>query len=85
MTPMKFQTRPEPVEVMQLTTDTWWEVARWCDGETLGASPHAVLKVETTLGPRPAYVGDYIIRSKSGEFFPCPKEALHIFYEEVVE
>lgn len=83
MTPMKFQTRPEPVEVMQLTTDTWWEVARWCGGKTVGANPHAVLHVTTTLGPRLAYVGDYIIRDEYGSFRPCSKAAFHNFYEEV--
>ena len=81
MEPMKFQSAARPVEVMQLTTENWWEVARWCDGKTVGAN--TVLYVTTSLGHRPAYAGDYIIRDEWGEFLPRPKEAFHNFYEEV--
>lgn len=83
MTPKRYQSIPRPVEVMQLTTDMWWDVARWCDGETMGASPHAVLKVKTDFGPLTAYEGDYIVRDEYGSFRPCSKAAFHNFYEEV--
>lgn len=83
MTPMKYRVIPHPVEIMQLTTETWWDVARWCDGKTVSAIP--VMYVRTPLGRRSAYEGDYIIRDADGNFRPCQETKFHKFYEEVQE
>ena len=85
MTPKLYRKRPVQVEAARLTTDYWWDVARWCDGETVGQNPHAVLKIETLEGTMTAYVGDYVIRGVEGEFYPCKPDIFHQTYEEVAE
>ena len=42
-----------------------------------------ILKIQTPEGVQPAFVGDYIVKVKDGEFYPCQQDAFEAFYYEV--
>ena len=50
------------------------DLAKWCGGE-VKASPRRGLAptiwVPTQRGPKPAVLGDWIVRTLEGDFYPC--------------
>lgn len=48
------------------------ELASWCGGELVAEGDVApTIWVRTARGPRPAGLGDWIVRRADGDFYPC--------------
>ncbi len=48
------------------------ELAQWCAGEVESPETGApVIWVPTLKGPRPACLGDWIVRRGWGDYYPC--------------
>ncbi len=62
------------------------ELATWCGGELEVAQDEAVpptIWVPTVKGPRPAAVGDWIVRRASGDYYPCTAAVFEARHEPV--
>ena len=72
---MKFRKKPAVIEAVQWTGDNLPEVTAFCPPlltETYRANGN--LTIPTPEGKVLAHTGDYIIKSRDGEFVPCPPD-----------
>lgn len=62
------------------------ELAIWCAGELEVAQDGSVpptIWVPTLKGPRPAAVGDWIVRRAAGDYYPCTSAVFEARHEPV--
>lgn len=80
----QFRKKPVVIEAFQVTNDTLFEVAAWCDGTVVGAgTPRAGILINTLEGTMRADLGDWVIRGIKGEFYPCKPDVFEATYEPV--
>lgn len=90
MTDIKqYRKKPVVIEAWQVNSKNYYEVAKWCGGETQDISPSGtiyapgVLLIHTLEGDHWASDGDYIMKGVKGEFYPCKPDIFEMTYEEV--
>lgn len=86
MTPRKFRKKPVEVEAVRLTTENAHEVAGWCGGAVrpnmMNLTPFEV-DLRTNNGWVEAKMGDYIVKSPLGDFYPCSADVFEACHEPV--
>lgn len=82
-----FRRKVGDVQARQFTADVSAvaDISEWLpkDKYMFVGSPglRITLHVDTTEGPSSAYVGDWIVREKSGDLYVYPDEVFRTFYE----
>lgn len=76
-----FRARPKLIEAQQITAENIEELAEWCSGTT---GMNQILVV-SNHGSVTANIGDWLIRSVDGEFYPCAPAVFEKNYEPVIE
>lgn len=83
---------PKPLEAAKLTPESIAEVAKWCSGEIYHkdadgnevASDGSALSINTVdEHTATADMGDYIVKTVQGDFYPVRGEAFEILYEQI--
>lgn len=83
---------PKPLEAAKLTSESIAEVAEWCGGEIYYkdadgneiASGDSVLSINTIdENIATADMGDYIVKTVQGTFYPVRGEAFELLYEQI--
>ena len=77
--PKRYRKKSVEVEAVQWTGENREEVEALTGGKGTVSGPSFLLPTGT------ADVGDYIVHSQYGTFFPCPNEEFHATYEPVEE
>ncbi len=85
----KYRRKPVIIEAVQLTSDNIFEVIEWINKNS-GLDKCAELtlsgiSIKTLEGTRRANLGDYIIKSVKGEFYPEKPDIFEETYELVKE
>lgn len=83
-----FRKRPVVVEARRFegTAQSAEDIIQWANGMVSGIydedkSPYLAIKTIDSIGR--AYVGDWVIRGVSHEYYPCKNDILGFTYEEV--
>lgn len=61
------------------------ELATWCGGAVVEGVDGPVVDVPTLDGPRPAGLGDWIVRRMDGDFLACSPEEFAAHYAPAEE
>lgn len=87
---MFYKSKPKTIEALKLTVDTITSMYEFLNivsrGSFLdcghGIDPtDGMFKVTTNHGPTVVQLGDFVIKSPSGEFYPCKPEVFETNYE----
>lgn len=83
----KYKSKPIVIEAIQWKSDNFNEIYEFTEGQAnlLNVHGEKVLVLLTLEGSMSASVGDYIIRGRVGEYYPCKCLPFHERYEEVKE
>lgn len=86
----KYRKKPVVVEAIQWTGSNTREVTDFIGKDNFFGFPYGVigtrpckLLIKTLEGPYRALIGDYIIKSVQGEFYPCKPDIFERTYELV--
>lgn len=81
---MNYQERGKIIEAMRLKEPhTPSEVAEWCHGQVCGVGNVGAkvwIDVPTKTGVVRVDYGDYVIRGKGGDFYPCESDVFDRLY-----
>ena len=80
----KFKNKPVIIEAVQFTGGNGHELVKWSSyGFRLYVNSAKTIKIPTLEGTMTAQVGDWIIKGKKGEFYPCKPDIFEQTYEKV--
>lgn len=89
----KFKKKPVEIEAIQYTGHNDFDISRWSKNivyfspvlEPSENNPTgSYLQIRTLEGIMTAIVGDWIIKSVKGEFYPCKDDIFKLTYDEVI-
>ena len=80
----RYRKKPVVIDAVQWLGNNQTDIKEFAGKFILGSlSPWQPFEVGTLEGKHIASVGDFIIRSVAGEFYPCEPEIFEATYEEV--
>jgi len=91
---MKFRKKPVIIEAMQYTGNNGNDLEKWSrlivlEGPILEPTKDnpsgCYIQIRTPAGIRIGIVGDWIIKSIKGEFYPCKPDIFEQTYEKIIE
>lgn len=82
---MRYKRKPIEVNAMQYTGDNFEFIQQFMDGadKVLAREVNGDIKLFSLNGYMTARAGDYIIRTKHSEVYPCSKERFDEIYEAI--
>lgn len=87
---MKYRKKPVVIEAIQITDNNLDEICAFCPtvrllGKSSSGESRAQFVIPTLGGAHIANRGDFIIRSITGEFYPCKPDSFEQTYEKAEE
>lgn len=82
---MKYRKKPIVVEAIRWTGKNQTEIDKFCGMKVVWSKGKKTFLVLTREGTMLATMGDYIIKSVNGEFYPCKPNVFAKTYERVEE
>lgn len=84
MSAQRFVARPVEIEAVEWRGDLLGIPERW-RALDMFTTDDGHLVVRTNRGPAPAYVGDWIVKGRSGEFYPVDPAVFADKYEALTD